>query len=186
MILFIADAIFASRISNVGNRALQLTAALKDRPLIWNSMGTSGNVLEGRLARGEPSSTLENSKNSASSSCRMRPIGTSRTSEKWEKVEKRTAGFYNIHSSFCPEVLHLESSVSYIGRTYSQNCMMENPRNQISEVHFDKFQDSVDFQCWKVNFKTEVCSHSGCPTIAMSRIKEVEVAVFQAARKNRG
>ena len=34
----------------------------------------------------------------------------------------------------------------------------------------------ISFQCWKVNFKTEVCSNSRCPTIAMLWIKEVEVA----------
>ena len=38
------------------------------------------------------------------------------------------------------------------------------------------FPDSTDVQCSKVNFKTEVCSNSRCPTIAMLWIKEVEVA----------
>ena len=52
----------------------------------------------------------------------------------------------------------------------------KNRRNQISDLHFDKFLDTSDFQCWKTNFKTEVCSCSGCPTIAMLWIKEVEVA----------
>ena len=46
------------------------------------------------------------------------------------------------------------------GGTYSQNCMMENPRNQISELHFGEFPDSADLQCWKVNVKTEVCADS--------------------------
>ena len=40
---------------------------------------------------------------------------------------------------------------------------MENPRNQISDLHFDKFPYSSDFQCWKTNFMTEVCSNSGVP-----------------------
>ena len=53
---------------------------------------------------------------------------------------------------------------------------MENPRSRISDLHFDKFPDSSHFQCWKTNLKTEVCSKSGCPTIAMVWIKEVEVA----------
>ena len=43
--------------------------------------------------------------------------------------------------------------------------MMENPRNQISGL-----------RCWKTNFKTEVCSCSGCPAIAMVWIKEVQIA----------
>ena len=51
---------------------------------------------------------------------------------------------------------------------------MENPRNQISELHFGDFSDSADFQCWKV--KTEVCSCSGCSVLATLWIKEEEVA----------
>ena len=47
----------------------------------------------------------------------------------------------------------------------------------MSELHFDKVPDPVDFQRWKVNFKTEVCSYSGCPTIAMLWTKEVEIAI---------
>ena len=54
--------------------------------------------------------------------------------------------------------------------------MMENPRNQILDLLVDKFLDTSDFQCWQINFKTEVCSCSGCPTISMLWIKEVEVA----------
>ena len=54
--------------------------------------------------------------------------------------------------------------------------MMENLGNQISDLHFGKFPDSSDFQCWKTNFRTEVCSNSGCPTIAMLWIKEMEIA----------
>ena len=53
---------------------------------------------------------------------------------------------------------------------------MENPRNQISDSHFDNFPDSSEFQCWKTNFKTEVCSNSRYLAVAMLWIKEVEVA----------
>ena len=53
---------------------------------------------------------------------------------------------------------------------------MELPRSQISELHFEKFPTPSTFQCWKTNFKTEVCSCSGYPTHAMLWIKEAEVA----------
>ena len=36
--------------------------------------------------------------------------------------------------------------------------MMETPRYAISELHFGKFPDLDDFQCWRANFKTEVCA----------------------------
>ena len=62
------------------------------------------------------------------------------------------------------------------GGTCYQNCTMDNPRNPSSDLHFDYFPNTEDFQCWKVNFKTEVSSHWGCPTIAMLWIKEVEIA----------
>ena len=55
----------------------------------------------------------------------------------------------------------------HAGGTYPQNCMIENPRSQISDLHFDKFLDTSGFQCWKTNFQTEVCSCSGCVTLAM-------------------
>ena len=36
----------------------------------------------------------------------------------------------------------------HTGGTCSQTCMMEAPRYTISELHFGKFTDSGDFQCW--------------------------------------
>ena len=59
---------------------------------------------------------------------------------------------------------------------YPQNCMMETPRYTISELHFSKFPDSGDFQCWTGNFKTEVCVSAPFPQITMSWINEVEMA----------
>ena len=57
-----------------------------------------------------------------------------------------------------------------------KDCMVELPRNQVSEMHVDKFRNSSTLQCWKTNFKIEVCSCSGFPTDTMLWIKEVEMA----------
>ena len=38
---------------------------------------------------------------------------------------------------------------------------LEQPRNQVSEMHFDKLHNPSTIQCWKTSFKTEVCSCSG-------------------------
>ena len=43
-------------------------------------------------------------------------------------------------------------------------------------MHLGKFPDSMEFQSWKVNFKTEVCSKSADPHVTMHWIKEVEIA----------
>ena len=46
---------------------------------------------------------------------------------------------------------------------------------QISDLHFDKFPTPATFACWKIRFKTEVCTCSQFPTEAMQWIKEVEM-----------
>ena len=48
----------------------------------------------------------------------------------------------------------------------------------IAESHFGKFPDPDDFQCWRVNFKTEVCVSASTPELNMSWINEVEMAGF--------
>ena len=52
--------------------------------------------------------------------------------------------------------------------------MMETPRYTISELHFGKFSDSSDFQCWRVNFKIEVCLCTPLLNAQMSWINEVD------------
>ena len=44
-----------------------------------------------------------------------------------------------------------------------------------SELHFDKFTATTTVACWKIRFKTEVCTCSQFPTEAMLWIKEVEM-----------
>ena len=44
-----------------------------------------------------------------------------------------------------------------------------------SDPHFDKFPTPATFACWKIIFKTEVCTCSQFHTEAMLWIKEVEV-----------
>ena len=39
-----------------------------------------------------------------------------------------------------------------------------------------KFVDSMEFQSWKINFKTEVCSKSADPHLTMHWIKVIEIA----------
>ena len=63
---------------------------------------------------------------------------------------------------------------SHVEGAYLPNCMVQQPRNQVSEMLFNKFPDPSAFQCWKTSFKTEVCSCSSFPTDAMLWIKEVE------------
>ena len=54
--------------------------------------------------------------------------------------------------------------------------MIDSPSFPTSELHLGKFPDSVEFQSWKVNIETEVCSKSADPHLTMHWIEEVEIA----------
>ena len=45
-----------------------------------------------------------------------------------------------------------------------------------SEMHLGKFPDHTEFQSWIANFRTDVCSKSKNPMLALQWIKEIEVA----------
>ena len=65
--------------------------------------------------------------------------------------------------------------LSHAEGAYPHNCMLEQPRNQVSEMHVDKFRNPSTFQFRKTSFKTEVCSCSNFTTDAMLWITDVEM-----------
>ena len=65
--------------------------------------------------------------------------------------------------------------VIFSGGDSSKNYGADQQRLQISDLHFDKFPTPATFACWKIRFKTEVCTCSQFPTEAMQWIKEVEM-----------
>ena len=54
--------------------------------------------------------------------------------------------------------------------------MIDYTRFRTSELHLGKFPAPLEFQSWKVSFKTEGCSKSADPQLTMHWTKEVEVA----------
>ena len=68
-----------------------------------------------------------------------------------------------------------KNSVIFSGGDPSKNYGADQQRLQISDLHFDKFPSPATFACWKIRFKTEVCTCSQFPTKAMQWIKEVEL-----------
>ena len=66
--------------------------------------------------------------------------------------------------------------LNHTGGTYSHTGLMDYPRFPISEMHLGTFTDSMEIQCWKVNFKTQVFSKTADPHLTMHWIKEVETA----------
>ena len=57
----------------------------------------------------------------------------------------------------------------------SKNYGADQQRLQILDFHFGKFPTLATFACWKIRFKTEVCTSLQFPTEAMLWIKEVEM-----------
>ena len=53
--------------------------------------------------------------------------------------------------------------------------MGADKRLQISDLHFDKYPNPATFACWKIRFKTEVCTCSEFPVEVLQWIKEVEM-----------
>ena len=66
-------------------------------------------------------------------------------------------------------------SIIFSGGDSSKNYGADQQRLQSSDLHFDKFPTPATFACWKIRFKTEVCTCSQFPTEAMQWIKEVEL-----------
>ena len=135
-----------------------------------NIMVTSGHVFERLRAReGQTSTIFDNSKNLASSS----QPDTTETTRRRESDMKRESLNASIPS---PHFQSRSGMLNHTGGTYSHNGIIDCPRFPISELRLGTFLDSLEFQRWKVNFKTEVCSKTADPHLTMHRIKEVEIA----------
>ena len=102
-----------------------------------NSLGTSGHVFEGLPARGETSSALlENFQGIvASSSSRLNPIDVGKIAEQ-RKVLRKEPPDPTIPTPRFARKVATWNPLYRAGRTYFQNCLMQNPRNQILELHF--------------------------------------------------
>ena len=75
-----------------------------------------------------------------------------------------------------------KDSVIFCGGDPSKNYGADQQRLQILDLHFDKFPTPATFACWKIRFKTEVCTCSQFPTEAMQWIKEVEIKTSSPIR----
>ena len=47
--------------------------------------------------------------------------------------------------------------LNHTGGTFSHSGMMDCPRFPFLELHLAKFLDSMEFESWKLNFRTGVC-----------------------------
>ena len=134
-------------------------------PNIWDTSGTSGNVFAHPQA--SSSAPYPQDLNSTWKKTIEEPIHMS-TAEKSERPERD-------QDLRCQSGPSAKDSVIFSGGDYSKNYVADQQRLQISDLHFDKFPTPATFACWKIRFKTEVCTCSQFPTEAMQWIKEVEL-----------
>ena len=139
------------------------------QPGTRNVYGTSGNVFEDLLAPGEPAAFSGNSISMASAPCEPVSLTTGRPAAREEELERNapTPRFDGKFSTLTPP--------SHAEGAYPQNCSVEQPRNQVSDMRFDRFPHLSTLQCSKTSFKTEVCTCCRYPSEAMLWIQEVEM-----------
>ena len=133
-------------------------------PCIWDTHGISGNVFANPHASSSAPHTQE--LNSWGTTIEE-PLHMS-TTEKSERQEQN-------RDLRCQSGPSAKDSVIFSGGDSSKNYGADQQRLQISDLHFDKFPTPATFACWKIRFKTEVCTCSQFPTEGMLWIKEVEL-----------
>ena len=127
-------------------------------PSIWDTHGTSGNVFADPTAS---SSAPYPQKLHQWNSSREEPLHSS-TVEKSERQKQD-------QDLRCQSGPSAKNSVIFSGGYSSKNYGADQQRLQISDLHFDKFPSPATFSCWKIRFKTEVCTCSQFPTEAMDQ-----------------
>ena len=132
-------------------------------PSIWDTHGKSGNVFVNPDASSSAPYPQELHQQNASSE---EPLHTS-TVEKSERPEQN-------RDLRCQSGPSAKDSVIFSGGDSLKNYGADQ-RLQISDLHFDKFPTPATFACWKIRFKTEICTCSQFLTEAMQWIKEVEM-----------
>ena len=146
------------------SRSFGVPSRRKGPPSIWNTHGPSGNVFENSDASSSAPYPQElNQWNSSTEE-----LLHSFTVEKSERPEQN-------QDLRCQSGPSAKDSVIFSGGDSSKDNGADQQRLQILDLHFDKFPTPATFACWKMRFKTEVCTCSQFPGEAMQWIKEVEM-----------
>ena len=145
------------------SRSLGMPSRRERPPSIWDTHGMSGNVFADPAASSTAPYPQELNPWSSGIS---EPIHSSTA----EKNENQTP----VQDQRCRSGPSAKNSVIPSGRDPLKNYGADQQRLQISDLHFDKFSTAT-FACWKIRFKTEVCTCLQFPTEAMHWIKEMEV-----------
>ena len=131
------------------SRSIGIPSRREGPPSIWDTHGISGNVFVNLVA--SSSATYPQELNPWSSRTEE-PLHSSTV----EKSERQTQD----QDQRCQSGQSAKNSVIFSGGDSSKNYGADQQRLQISDLHFDKFPSPATFACWKIRFKTEVCTCS--------------------------
>ena len=124
----------------------------KGLPSIWDTPGVPGNVFANPHAS---SSALHLQELNPWGTTIEEPLHMS-TAEKRKRPEQN-------RDRRCQCRPSAKDSVIPGGRDSSMNYGANQQRLQISDLYFDKLLAPTTFVCWKIKFKTEVCTCSQFP-----------------------
>ena len=127
---------------------------------IWDTHGKSGNVFADPVASSAAPNLQELNPWSSGIS---EPIHSSTA----EKNENQTP----VQDQRCQSGPSAKNSVILSEGDSPKNYGADQQRLQISDLHFDKFPTPATFACWKIRFKTEVCTLStiSCGSYALDQ-----------------
>ena len=148
------------------SRSIIMPSRREGLPSIWDTPGISGNVFANPVAS---SSAPYPQELNPWCSRTEEPLHSSTV----EKSERQTQD----QDQRCQSGKSAKNSVIFSGGDSSKNYGADQQRLQISDLHFDKFPTIATFVCWRIRFKTEVCTCSQFLTEAMHGIKEVEMVI---------
>ena len=118
-------------------------------PSIWDTHGLSGNIFANPDASSSAPYTQELHQWNS-------PIEEPLHSSTVEKSERQKQD----QDLRCQSGPSVKNSVIFSGGDSSKNYRADQQRLQISDLHFDKVPTPAIFACWKIRFKTEVCTCS--------------------------
>ena len=130
-------------------------------PSIWDTHGISGNVFADPVASSTAPYPQELNPWSSGIS---EPIHSSTA----EKNKNQTP----VQDQRCQSGPSAKNSFDPDEGDSSNNYGADQQRLQISDLHFDKFPAPATLTCWKIRFKTEVCTCSQFPEEAMHGSKK--------------
>ena len=144
------------------SRSIRMPNRREGPPSSWDTHGKSGNVFANPTASSSAPYPQESNPWISNVSEHTSPhvMSESQTSVQDQRCQSGPSA----RNSFIPGE----------GR-FSKNYGADQQRLQISDLHFDKFPTPATFACWKIGFKTEVCTCSQFAMEAMHWIKEVEM-----------